>query len=173
MAGAGFAETCAELFVDDPDVGELAALEWAMGQAFSVADVSPMTMDAFARETAAFAEADWAMLRLRLVPGLAVLAASYDLVQLWPTLAPDHEPAEPTLLERPQAAVVWREDESPVFVLREQWEGEALAAILRGETFGDACAIVVNALGEEQGANEAGAMLARWFGDGLVAGIAQ
>ncbi|MFA6220035.1 MAG: DNA-binding domain-containing protein [Erythrobacter sp.] len=173
LVGAGFADTCTELFADDPDVGELAALEWAMGQVFTAADAAPLTIESFAGQTAGFAEGDWATLRLAFLPGLAVLETRYDLVQLWSALECDGASAEPVLLDQSRSVVVWREQERPVFVLRAKWEGEALLAMQRGASFGEACAIVVVALGEEDGAAEAGAMLARWLADGLVAAIAQ
>jgi len=173
LAGAGFAETCTELFADDPDVGQLAALEWAMGQVFTAADAEPLTIENFAGQTAGFAEEHWSALRFEFMPGLTILETSYDLVQLWSVLDGEGAPAEPILLETPCAVVVWREEERPVFVLRAKWEGEALLAMQRGAPFGEACASVVAALGEDNGAAEAGAMLARWLADGMVFAIAQ
>src|SRR3546814_3597676 len=40
-AGAGFDRTCAELFANDPEVAELAWLEWTMLEAFTAPDVAP------------------------------------------------------------------------------------------------------------------------------------
>lgn len=173
LAGAGFPETCDDLFANDPDVGELAALEWAMGQAFTATNAQPMALDAFAQQSAGLTEQGWADLRLGFLPGLAVLETGFDLVKLWSALAPDQGPAEPVSLDQRQAVIVWREGERPVFVLRAKWEGDALAAMLGGASFGEACALIVAALGEEDGAAEAGAMLARWLADGIVASIVQ
>ncbi|QKG70543.1 HvfC/BufC N-terminal domain-containing protein [Erythrobacter mangrovi] len=173
LAGAGFAETCADLFANDPDVGELAALEWAMGQVFTAADAAPLALDAFAKQSSGFTEEDWAAMRLGFLPGMAVLETGYDLVQLWSALAPDQEPVETVVLDQRQAVIVWREGERPVFVQRAKWEGDALAAMLGGASFGEACAIVVAQLGEDEGAAEAGAMLARWLSDGFVATLVQ
>jgi hypothetical protein len=173
LAGAGFAETCTELFADDPDVGQLAALEWAMGQVFTAADAAPLTIEAFAGQTAGFAEEDWAALRFEFMPGLTVIETGYDLVQLWSALDAEGASADPILLDGPSAVVIWREEERPVFVLRATWEGEALRAMQSGAPFGEACAGVVAALGEDDGAAEAGAMLARWLADGMVLAIAR
>jgi hypothetical protein len=173
LAGAGFAETCRELFANDPDVGDLAALEWAMAQAFTAADVTPMAMADFAQASAGFSDEEWAALRLAFVPGLAALETGYDLVSLWPTLAAGADPEIPVALDRRGSAIVWREGERPVFVLRSRIEGQALMAMQGGASFAEACALCIAALGDQQGAAEAGAMLARWLGDGLVAGLVQ
>lgn len=173
QVGAGFAETCAELFANDPDVAELAALEWAMGQAFTAADAAALTSEEFAQATLGFADADWAALRLEFVPSLALLETRYNLVHLWPTLAGDGTPAAPMSLAAVHRLIVWREGERPVFVIRRKAEGDALQAMHEGATFGEVCQIVLAAFGEESGVEEAGAMLARWLTDGLIAAIVQ
>ena len=173
LAGYGFAETCAELFANDPDVAELAALEWAMHVAFTARDTAPFDMVAFAAASAQFDEQDWAELKLEFLPGLAVVKAEHDLVRLWSSLAGEGETPEIERLDAPHYAIVWREGERPVFVLRPLWEGGALIAMQAGVTYGEACAALVEELGEETAIAEAGAMLARWLAEGIVAGIAQ
>jgi hypothetical protein len=53
-AGAGFDATCAELFRNDPEVAELAWLEWAMLQAFTAENVRPLDAEGFATKSAGF-----------------------------------------------------------------------------------------------------------------------
>lgn len=172
-AGAGFPETCAELFANDPDVAELAALEWAMHLAFPTRDASPLDMAGLAMASAHFCEQDWAGLRLDFLPGLALVPTQHDLVALWSSLASESGEAELLLIGEPHTAIVWREGERPVFVIRPAWEGDVLAAMLGGATYGEACALLVEQLDEERAVSEAGAMLARWLADGILAGIAQ
>ncbi|MBX7494991.1 DNA-binding domain-containing protein [Qipengyuania sp. 6B39] len=173
LAGAGFPDTCAELFANDPDVEELAALEWAMHRAFPARDAEPLDTAGFAATTAEFGEADWIGLLLDFLPGLSLVRTRHDLVGLWSSLATLEGAADVRKLDEPQCAVVWREGERPVFVLRPLWEGGALAALAEGGTFGEACALLVDELGEERAVTNAGAMLARWLADGIIAGIAQ
>jgi hypothetical protein len=45
----GFAETLTRLYPDDPEVAELAALEWALSRAFTAADATAMTLEALGR----------------------------------------------------------------------------------------------------------------------------
>lgn len=171
LAGAGFAETCARLFAADPDVSELAALEWAMHLAFVARDAVPLDAAGFAQATASFTDEDWSRLTLEFVPGLNVAAARFDLLRLWTSLGEKPFVAEVLPLDQTLAAVIWREGERPVFDLRPDWEGRALAAMRQGETFTDACSILAAELDEETAVREAGAMLARWLNDGLVSAL--
>ncbi|MEX0341351.1 MAG: putative DNA-binding domain-containing protein [Erythrobacter sp.] len=168
LAGAGFAETCAELFANDPDVAELAALEWAMHGAFSARNALPLATAEFAAACAAFTEGEWEDLKLTLVPDLRCTSATYDLVRLWSSLAEPDAEADLVSLAGHHCALIWREGERPVFVIRPAWEGDALAAFRTGASFGEVCAQLIDKLGEEAAVAEAGAMLARWVGEGLV-----
>jgi len=171
-AGAGFAQTCAMLFTQDTDVAEVAALEWAMGQAFIAANACPLNLTSFSNATADFSEQDWETFGLDLLPGTALLPATVDLVLLWRDLAqdgPDTPRREP--LDGPRTALVWREDEQPVFILISLNEAQTLGLMMAGKSFGMACAALSSLLGEEEAARQAGAMLGRWVNLGLVGAV--
>lgn len=89
LAGESFAETCADLFTNDPEVGELALLEWSMHLAFVARDVTPLTADKFIEAVSKFADDDWAGLTLEFLPGLAVFEVRHDLKAIWSSLADD------------------------------------------------------------------------------------
>ena len=165
VAGEGFDATCAELFAHDPEVAELAWLEWAMHCAFVARDVVPLDMAGFAEASAGFAEADWTELRLRFVPGIAWRAVRHDLKALWSR-------AETESLDDPVSCVVWREGERPAFLLLPQAEGEALAAMAGGASFGEACALLAERLGEDEAVAAAGTMLGRWISEGFLERLA-
>lgn len=179
-AGEGFDATCAALFVDDPEVAELAWLEWSMLLAFKARDVQPLDVAGFAAATAGFGETDWAMLRLHFMPGLAFGLVHNDLRSLWSALGDaDSKPvpttADPALAE-PATCTVWREGERPVFTLTGADENTALKAMTGGATFGEACALIAdNALAKDaaDAAMRAGTMLGRWLQEGMIAGIAR
>lgn len=172
LAGEGFAETCAALFAGDPDVAELAALEWAMHLAFTARDTATLTPEGFAAATAKFGEHDWERFTLDLMPSLRCLPATYDLLRLWSSLAGEGE-ADLVSLDVPQIAVVWREGECPAFVLRPEREGRALESFRAGARWGEVCGTLAAALGEEKGIAEAGAMLARWVAEGWIEEVGQ
>ena len=168
LAGAGFAETCAELFANDPDVGEVAWLEWEMHCAFTAADGAPMTPTNFAAATADFDARQWDQLRLELNPGTALRPVTYDLVRLWETLAdPQRAPALEKLRE-PKWVVLWREGEQPVFGLVAEAEGFALATLQQGGTFGEVCVALMKYFDAADVATNAGTMLLNWLELGMI-----
>lgn len=168
LAGEGFDTTCDTLFTHDPEVAELAWLEWAMHRAFVARDAAPLDPAGFAAASAGFGEAEWNALRLRFVDGLAVATVRHDLKALWQSLgeAPTGPVIEP--LAEQACAVVWREAHRPVFILVPAAEGAALEAMLGGASYGDTCAIMAEMLGEEAAIPAAGAMLGRWLREGMI-----
>lgn len=168
LAGEGFAETCAELFANDADVGEVAWLEWEMHCAFTAADGEPLTLADFAAMTADFDAKQWDELRFELMPGTALRPITYDLVTLWETLPDPLLASVAEKLPKPTWALVWREGEQPVFALVSEAEGLALADVQRGGTFGGVCAALMNQFKTADAAGKAGAMLLNWLELGLV-----
>lgn len=171
VIGRGFPDTLAELFARDPEVPELAALEWAMHCAFTAADAAPLDGAGLAAVTAAFSEEDWGAMRIALVPGTALVATGHNLVALWQALAEDVFDAPDYALAAPTDLLVWREGLDPVFRQTDAAEALALAAVLRGARFGDLCAELVERFGEAAGVERAGALLGQWIGEGLVASV--
>lgn len=170
-AGEGFADTCAGLFGHDPDVAELAWLEWAMQSAFTAADEAPLTHAGFAAVAAGFEEADWEQLLLAPIAGTALRPVTHDLPRLWRSLAED---AGQTIVERLEARhwlLVWREGEEAVFALLPDDEGKALNMALQGATFGDICAALAERLASEDAATAAGSVLAHWLELGLIRSV--
>ena len=172
LAGEGFDITCATLFTHDPEVAELAWLEWTMHRAFVARDTQPLDPAGFAAASAGFGEAEWNTLRLRFVDGLAVATVRHDLKALWQSLGEDRTGPVIEPLGEQACAVVWREAERPVFILVPAAEGAALEAMLDGASYDDACALLIELLGEEDAIPAAGSMLSRWLSEGLVETLA-
>ncbi|WP_052135076.1 HvfC/BufC N-terminal domain-containing protein [Sphingomonas sp. 37zxx] len=171
LAGEGFAHTCAELFANDPDVAEVAWLEWEMHRAFTAADSEPLTLADFTAATADFHAGQWDELRLALIPSIALRPVTHDLVRLWETLADPLQVSEVAKLRQPTWVLVWREGEQPAFGLVPQAEGLALAVLQRGGTFGGVCAALLNHADAADAAAMAAAMLLNWLEIGLIATI--
>lgn len=170
-AGEGFADTCAELFAKDPDVAELAWLEWAMQCAFTAADDAPLTHAGFATATAAFDAADWEQFVPVPVAGTALRPVTYDMPALWRSLADEGDEPVVERLDPPQWLLVWREGEEAVFALLPDHEGEALNAALHEATFGGICSRLAERLPPEEAAAAAGAVLNHWLELGLIGSV--
>ena len=174
-AGAGFDETCAQLFGKDPEVAELAWLEWTMFEVFSSPDGTPLDAEGFAEATADFGEAEWAGLKLAFQEGAEAREVRHDLKALWTALGEEELVRPETALEIPCGCLVWREGERPTFLMVAAEEARAFNAMAQGASFGEVCAQLAGAdPSEEQAADaarRAGAMLGRWLHEGLVASL--
>lgn len=170
--GLGFADTLAGLFPNDPEVGELAWLEWEMARAFVAADDTALDAAGFAAHTSAYGEADWAAMRLDLASSLRSRPVRTACGALWTALSHDGQDLpDPLPLARPGTLIVWRSGLKPAFRVIEDVEARALTAMNAGQSFGDLCATLTRDMPNDMAATTAGSMLGRWIGDGLVAGI--
>jgi hypothetical protein len=174
-AGAGFDSTCAELFQDAPEVAELAWLEWAMLEAFSAADVDPLTIDQFALQTSALDEEQLIGLQIGFVPALACRALAHDLQAMWQSLdTPDTPRSDPKLAHK-AGVIVWREGERSTFKMVELAEVIVLDALQSGASYGEACLVLAGEDAAPEAVQEAamaiGAMLGRWASEGLIAAL--
>jgi len=170
--GEGFAATAATLFARDPEVADLAALEWTMHRAFAAADAVALDVDGFRRATAGFDGDDWATMRLATLPGLEVVDVASDCVALWQALGGDARPPDPCPLPRPHVAIVWREDFQPVCCLAPAVEGRALRRAIAGAGYGELCALLLEESADaDAAARAAGQMLSGWLHAGMLAGV--
>jgi hypothetical protein len=140
------------LFLDRPDLRDLAALEWARAEAFEAAFAEPLTEEQFAalaHDAAAF------MLHpLRLVPALRLLELAHDIDGLWDGSAKSGAP-------RADRLVVWRKEFEVFHARVEEDEARALRLALGGAAIGDVC----GAFAEPQRAFQA---LQSWLAEGFI-----
>ncbi|WP_067734382.1 HvfC/BufC N-terminal domain-containing protein [Novosphingobium naphthalenivorans] len=173
-AGAGFAQTLEDLFPHDPDVTELAWIEWAMQAAFTARDTVPLDASGLIAATASFGDQDWQDLRIAFVPGLAVRLVRHDGAALWPLLGNDNGIAAARalpLMPEARGCVVWREGLRPTFTMIDAAEAQALALMESGASYGAACELLAGLLGDKQAVPLAGEMLARWLARGWIASV--
>jgi len=172
-AGTGFDQTCAELFLNDPDVAELVWLEWAMLQAFVAADVEPLDAAGFTRQTNGFGEAEWARLQLEFLPAASAREVGHDLHMIWNALSEETLLHPQARLDDRQSVLVWREGERATFMMGSAEEARAFAALASGMPYGELCLMLAGENASYEAAQHAamlaGAMLGRWLSEGLIA----
>lgn len=166
--GRGFDQTLQDLFPDDPEVGELAWLEWSMHRVFTAPDAIPLGAQDLAALTAPFTEADWDGLQLDFMPRLSTRVVHHDLADLWRRLGSEQVDGALERLSEPRSCHVVREGEEPVFFLAPGPEAALIEVLRSGGTFGQVCQVLSERLGDEQAALEVGAMLGRWLSMGLL-----
>jgi len=163
--GGDFATTLAGLYPDDPEVAELAWLDWTLRRAFDGADAAPIAPEALAK-------VDWETAVLTLVPTLVVGAVITNSAAIWGALADEQTTPAVEQLPAPAAIRVWRDGLSPQYRSIELLEMQALQSAMRGATFADLCAALASDQDPDHAAQRAGALLASWLQDGVVAAIA-
>jgi len=159
--GEGFAVTLARLYPADPEVAELATLEWLVGRAFEAENAEALPV-------AAIAEVDWDKAGLAFVPSLSSALASTNAGAIWSALAAGVAPPAAKLLSEPAVLLIWRQDFSPCFRTIELIEHEAVSLTAKGLGFPSLCNLLIDMRGEAEGVALAGHMLGQWFADGLI-----
>lgn len=174
--GAAFDITCRELFGNNPEVADLAWLEWTMMKLASAPDCAPMTQQAFAEATSGFGDAEWMELRIDLQPASKARVIESNLSGLWEFLGSDADRDRPApRLQSPRGCIVSREGEQPAFQMVDAPNASVYHAAQSGASYGD---LIVMLAGDgarpediQNAAMSAGQMLGGWLVDGLVAGL--
>jgi hypothetical protein len=158
---ADFDATLRALHPADPEVAELAWLDWTLRRAFDGPDADPITQEALAT-------VDWEHAVLTLVPTLEVGEVTTNCAAIWGAIAEDRTPPPAERLPAPAAIRVWRHGLSPLYRTIERPERDALAMAQAGASFSQICAMLSADVDEAQAAQRIGALLASWIQDGLV-----
>jgi hypothetical protein len=163
--GDRFAAMLGTVHAQDPEIAELAWLEWALRRAFDGPDGSPV-------DPALLAQVDWDSARFSFVPTLRLGTMATNAAAIWSALSHDQPPPPATLLPAPATIMVWRHDLAPSFRTLEPGEQRALDLARSGQSFGALCATLAQDLREDHAMALAGNSLAQWLGNGLITAIA-
>jgi hypothetical protein len=162
--GEGFERTLAELHPDDPEIAELAWLEWTLRRAFDGPDGGSV-------DPADLATVDWDNAVLHLVPTLRLGTATTNCAALWSALAENQTPPAAERLPEPATIRVWRHGLTAKFRSIDAIEARALRLVLDGADFANLCAVLAADLGDERGTAEIGRILGLWLQEGVLAAI--
>lgn len=163
--GAAFADTFAILLPGEPDVAELAWLDWAMRRVFDGPDAVPVDPEALTKRDGD----QWDDARFLMCPTLTVRMVTTNVGALWSGLDAG-SPLLPAPLERPLAIRVWRKGLQPHFRSISLDEASALERLLGGATFAALCEDISRS-GEPEPVERAATLLAVWLEDELIVGI--
>ena len=160
--GEGLVDTLRQQYPDNPELHELAQLDWDLRTRFDGADVPVLSLDP------AQAAIDWTA-----QPGVLHLSAllrtvTTNVVGLWNAIHTDNEVPEAVALPMPTALLVWRKGFQPHFRTLDGTEAALVRHLHAGLSVQDACTALL-----EQGlwagdATELSQWLAQLLGDGLV-----
>ena len=162
--GAEFDGTLLALFPDNPDMHQLAWIEWALGAAFVAPDAAPLAL-------AGLADIDWESARLTFSPSLRLAPLTTNAADIWWAMNDGAARIDGQMLEAAGGVMVWRRGYVSCLRALDAIEYSALTQLQADGSFADLCALLVDRLGEEQGTTKAGSLLAEWVGAELITGV--
>lgn len=162
--GEDFSQTLAGLYPDDPEVAELAWLDWSLRRAFDGPNADPITAEALAR-------VDWESAVLTFSPTLTISAVATNSAAIWGALAEGQAPPAVERLPAPAAIRVWRQGLSPQYRTIDAFEQRALAMALDGCGFARLCEQLAGPDDAERVIARMGGLLGAWLHDGLICDV--
>ncbi|HUU25293.1 MAG TPA: DNA-binding domain-containing protein [Methyloceanibacter sp.] len=153
-------------FASHPELGELAALEKALADAFDGPDATPLTI----ADLAAIPPQDWPSLTLEPHPTAIRLTFTSNAADIWPALKNETQPPAPIRLPEPQAIIVWRQSFMARFRPLAAEEAMMWNEAAKGVRFGVLCELVATFNGEDGAEVRAATYLKDWIEAGLLAG---
>ena len=163
--GIDFGDTLKSMFPDNPDVHELAWIEWALSESFVATDAPQVTSEIWQ-------DIDWDTARLSLSPSLRQRAVSTNANDIWSALEDGVAAPESEMLDALGGLIVWRNGFTCRIRSTDSVEHAALLSLRDDARFSALCDAMIEHLGEEAGVAKAGALLADWIAGGIVVGIA-
>lgn len=162
--GEGFDHTLGRLYPGDPEVVELAWLDWGLSKAFDGADAPPIAPEALTA-------VDWDRAILHFAPTLIVGEARTNAAAIWSAIAEGVTPPPAAVLPQPAALRIWRLDLSPQFRTIDSLEHQALERARAGASFAEVCDHLAHRGEDDEAAQALGSILGGWLQDGLITSI--
>lgn len=158
-----------EPYCDHPAIGDLAAFEKALNDAFDAPDGPVIAIE----DVAAFPPDVWNDLRFQQHPTACRLDLTTNAVTIWQALRDGETPPDVVMLAEPNRLLIWRDDVTPMF--REfpgeeamMWD-EASASI----PFGVLCSMLATYADPDSAAARGAGYLHGWVTSGLLAGVSR
>jgi uncharacterized protein (UPF0276 family) len=123
--GGALADFFASLFPDNPELHELARLDWDLRRCFDGPDVTVLSMAAVQSDS----QARWMHVTPALHPSLVLRPITTNVVALWHALDTNEEVPPPEHGLAPRMLAVWRQGLAPSFRTLEPAEAELLQAL--------------------------------------------
>jgi hypothetical protein len=162
--GEEFGATLRVLFPNNPDLQELAWIEWALATAFVARDAQPI-------DAAALAAIDWDSARLTFTPSLQVAPLTTNAADIWWAMNDQAGRPEGQMLAAPGGVIAWRRGHVSCLRTLDALELRALQQVRADGSFTNLCDTLVAELGENDGVAKAGALLGDWISSDMICGL--
>lgn len=149
------------------ELTEIAALEWALGNAFDAADGPVLDVAGLAKHP----PETWGGLTFVPHPSASLLRSRTNAFEIWRALKDEAAPPSAKMLTEPEALLIWRRETTPRVRSVQPEEAMMWAEAVRGTTFSRLCELVA-VFGGADGADvrSAGALLG-WLNEGLLSSV--
>lgn len=165
--GTAFSQWLANRFPQDPDIAELALIDWQLRQAFDGPNATPVQAD----ELAGLSAENWAGVGFRFTPTLFVTPLRCNSVSIWHALDQEQVPPAAESLHVPTWLLIWRKGWQPHFRTLQAVEHAALMPLQGGTSFAQVCAELGEQFTDQEAASVAAASLRTWLQDELIVGL--
>ena len=167
LHGAEFPAWLAGQFPHDPDIAELALIDWQLRHAFDGPNASPIQ----AQDLAALTPEDWASVGFAFAPTLFVAPVRTNTVAIWHALDQEQTPPTAEPLPEPTWLLIWRKGWQPHFRTIQAAEHAALTELQAGASFAEVCADLGEQFSDQEAAAVAADSLRTWLQDELIVGL--
>ena len=157
--GADFPGVLRQIMPEDPEVAELASMDWKLHLAFDAPNVGLLGHS----ELATLAAEDWALARFEFHPSVSMAVCEWNAFELWHAIDQGKTPPPARKLAHPTALLFWRSELVSRFRSLDAAEQRALSDLAAGATFATIC--------ERVTPREAGAWLRTWIAEELLSGV--
>jgi len=147
----------------DPELAELAQIDWHLRYAFDAADEK--SLDAV--RIGALGE-EWTTTSLSLHPTATLMRAQYNIIAIWTALDRDDDVPDCTALTEALPILVWRNEMQPHFRSLSHDEATALALLEDGTSFDHICEHIAEISDENAAIETLSRWLALWLADGVI-----
>ena len=162
--GGQFSHTLSELYPTDPEVAEIAALDWALRRAFDGPNGAAL-------DPSSLAEVDWPAARLHFAPTLTWLEVTTNCGAIWNGIAAGEDVPAMQMLPTTAWIRVWRSGYQPQFRTVEEDERHALDLAQWGLPFAAICDRLAAKASATSAVETAGGFLSTWIEDGLLLAV--
>ena len=160
--GEGLVGTLRAAYPDNPELHELAQLDWDLRTRFDGADQPVLGRDQ------AHAATDWTTRPAVLHPSALLRTVTTNVVSLWNAIDADAEVPEAVALPAPVGLLVWRKGFQPHFRTLDAAEARWMGDLYAGASVHDACTALLDSGLWDGDAAQLSAWLAQLLDDGLV-----
>lgn len=167
--GASFAGWLLQRHPDHGEVGELAALDWALRHAFDGPDAPVLTP----ADLGALPAEAWGRVGFVVHPTTVRLQLQHNTLALWQALDDEHTPPPAALRAQPGELLIWRRGQRPHFRSLQPLEAAAIDMLRGGLSFAAVCARLSEQFAGHDTAITAGTLLRRWLDEELLSAVTE